>query len=213
MADYFTHRADVYVKKFDVIKLIKDVKVTNYALTRLAIDPQHVFEFKEEILWVERNEDLYSAVHYKNRCAVLLNRVEWISVKDTVDVDVPVYDYRIVIAGGRDFDNYEAMAQWLDGLFYRISKSKRKSIQIVSGTAKGVDRLGERYAIERGYAIKRFPADWNGPHKRGAGHVRNAEMADYGNYLCLVWNLKSKGSGGMLKLAERKKLNIRIMIY
>lgn len=32
--------------------------------------------------------------------------------------------------------------------------------EIVSGTANGADKLGERYAKEYGYLLKQFPAEW-----------------------------------------------------
>jgi len=87
----------------------------------------------------------------------------------------------------------------------------KNEIEIVSGTAKGADVLGERYAEERGYSIKRFPADWSiGKH---AGYLRNVEMSVYANRLALCWNLKSLGSKHMLDIAKKAKLPTRVLIY
>ena len=44
----------------------------------------------------------------------------------------------------------------LDG---SISKNKY-TLVFVSGTCRGADMLGERFAAENGYEIERYPADW-----------------------------------------------------
>lgn len=88
----------------------------------------------------------------------------------------------------------------------------QKEIEIVSGCANGADKLGERYANERGYAIKRFPADWE-TFKKGAGHIRNEEMAKYADALIAFWNGKSKGTGHMIDLAKQYKLKVKIHFY
>ena len=80
---------------------------------------------------------------------------------------------KVIVAGGRDFDNYELLRERCD---YFLQNTK--DVEIVSGVARGADLLGERYARERGYTIKRFPANWD-LYGRGAGPIRNAEMAAY----------------------------------
>ena len=46
-----------------------------------------------------------------------------------------------------------------------------EDIVIISGTASGADRLGERYAKEKGFQLRRFPADWN-RYGKSAGYRR-----------------------------------------
>ena len=87
-----------------------------------------------------------------------------------------------------------------------------KKIVIVSGNCRGVDRLGERYAQERGYQLVRYPVneeDWM-MYGRSAGQMRNAVMADNADALIAFWDNKSAGTGGMIRLAESKGLAIRI---
>jgi len=114
---------------------------------------------------------------------------------------------KIIIAGGRDFDNYDLLCQKVDKIL-----SRQSEIEIVSGTAKGADKLGERYAAEHGYPIIHYIPDWNFFGK-SAGYIRNVEMADNADALILFWNGKSKGSGHMLKIAKGKGLKIRIIKY
>jgi hypothetical protein len=113
---------------------------------------------------------------------------------------------KVIIAGGRDFDDYEKLRTYCDHIL-----EDQTDIEIVSGTAKGADHLGERYAIEKGYKTTRFPADWS--KGKSAGYIRNEEMAKYGDALIAFWNGKSKGTGHMIDLAEKYKLKIRIYNY
>ena len=114
---------------------------------------------------------------------------------------------KVIIAGSRDFDDYELLRKYCD--FYLQSQTE---IEIVSGTARGADQLGERYAKERGYPVKQFPADWD-KHGRSAGYIRNEEMAKYGDALIAFWNGMSKGTEHMINLAKQYNLKIRICNY
>jgi len=114
---------------------------------------------------------------------------------------------KVIIAGGRDFNNYDLLCQKVDKIL-----SRQSEIEIVSGTAKGVDKFGERYATERGYSIKRFPANWGRYGKQG-GMIRNEDMAEYSDALILFWNGKSKGSQYMLKIGNEIGLKIRVIYY
>lgn len=121
---------------------------------------------------------------------------------------------RVIIAGGRDFNNLELMIEKCD---YYLSDAVKKgyTIEIVSGTAKGADKLGEEYAKLRGYRIAYFPADWASYGKRG-GYLRNQQMANYAGTdgaLILFWDGQSKGSKHMLDIAKSKKMHVRVVKY
>ena len=114
---------------------------------------------------------------------------------------------KVIIAGGRDFKDYDLLCRKAD---YYLSR--QDEIEIVSGCAKGADKLGERYADERGYLIKRFPADWGTFGKR-AGYLRNEDMAIYADALIAFWNERSKGTKHMIDIAEQQGLKVRVVIY
>lgn len=117
---------------------------------------------------------------------------------------------KVIIAGGRDFDNYQALEAKCDKYLCNIAKTER--IQIVCGEANGADKLGKRYAKNRRYSVKLFPANWDlfGP---AAGPLRNGEMADYASVLIAFWDGKSKGTADMIKQAKINKLIVRIVKY
>ena len=93
----------------------------------------------------------------------------------------------------------ERSAHWSG---FWINPSPEVELEIVSGTARGVDQLGERYALERGLKLKKFPANWD-KYGRKAGYLRNKEMAEYARILIAFWDGKSKGTKHMIDLAQK----------
>lgn len=100
--------------------------------------------------------------------------------------------FKLLIAGGRNFTDLKRMSKVATNLL-----GNRRSVEVVSGTAGGADRLGEAYAYSRGFSVKRFPADWEQYGKSG-GMVRNAEMAKYCDAALIFWDGKSKGTSNMI---------------
>ena len=80
------------------------------------------------------------------------------------------------------------------------------------GTARGADRLGEKYAQDRNLSLKKFPADWN-KYGRGAGYRRNEQMAEYATHAVVFWDGRSKGSEHMIRIAKEQKLNLRVVHF
>lgn len=81
---------------------------------------------------------------------------------------------------------------------------------VISGTARGVDRMGEVWASRNGVPIERYPADWS----RGvrAGHERNRVMGDVADALIAVWDGRSSGTDGMIRYAQHKGLPVFVHI-
>jgi len=114
---------------------------------------------------------------------------------------------KIIIAGSREFNNYRLLKSSVD---YYL-KNVQEPI-IVSGTAKGADRLGERYAKENGYEILRYPAKWK-LYDLAAGYIRNEEMAKIADACILFWDGKSKGTKHMKEISEKYNLRLRIVEF
>ena len=112
--------------------------------------------------------------------------------------------YRVIIAGSRDFSDYPALCAFADRFL-----AGRANVEIVSGGARGADTLGERYARERGYALKRFPADWE-RLGRSAGVIRNGEMAQYADALLAFWDGRSSGTRDMIRRAMNAGLTLQV---
>jgi hypothetical protein len=110
---------------------------------------------------------------------------------------------KVIIAGCRHFTNYDVVKKSLDSIL-----SGSKVPEIVSGHCRGIDRMGEIYAIRRGWPVKLFHANW-ALHGRAAGPIRNREMAMYADS-AIVFSSGGKGSKSMIGLA--KKYNLRLTV-
>ncbi|MHB1196338.1 MAG: DUF2493 domain-containing protein [Lutibacter sp.] len=114
---------------------------------------------------------------------------------------------KVIIAGGRNFDDFNKLCQVCDEFL-----QDQNNIEIVSGAYKGADLLGEKFAAERNYSIKQFPADWR-RYGKSAGQKRNAEMANYADMLIAFWDGESKGTKNMIDLATQAGLNVKIIYF
>lgn len=117
---------------------------------------------------------------------------------------------RLIVAGGRDYDDYVTLVAKLDHLLQHLPAS---AIEIVSGAARGADLMGERYAVEKGYRIRRIPALWETQGRKVAGMLRNEYMGWYGTHLVGFWDGQSRGTGGMLNFAKGQRLKVRTVRY
>jgi hypothetical protein len=82
---------------------------------------------------------------------------------------------------------------------------------VISGGAKGVDRLGEQYAKEIGVPVEVYEPDWEGQGKK-AGYLRNQSMALVADALIAIWDGKSKGTKHMIDIATRKGLKVYVYL-
>lgn len=118
--------------------------------------------------------------------------------------------FRVIIAGTRSFNDYELLRNSCNNLL--SEKQRTHTVVVISGTARGADQMGERYARERGFQLRRFPADWE-QYGKSAGHIRNAKMADNADALIAFWDGESKGTKNMIDNARRKGLAVRVIQY
>ena len=114
---------------------------------------------------------------------------------------------KVIIAGSRNFNDYSSLKNKLD-----IILKNQKEVTIVSGTARGADRLGERYAEENHHKLEKYPAMWDIYGKK-AGYMRNEEMAKSSDACVVFWDGKSKGTKHMIDIAKNFKLGLRIIKF
>lgn len=119
--------------------------------------------------------------------------------------------FRVIIAGTRDFKDYELLKSYCD---YMLSKKAQsgEEIVIISGGATGADTLGEQYAKERGYSLRQFPAQWD-KYGRQAGPMRNRQMAENADALIAYWDGESRGTKNMIEEAKKRGLKVAVKYY
>lgn len=110
-----------------------------------------------------------------------------------------------IIAGTRTIDDYDLVCAAITA-----SGFAGEITCVISGGAQGVDLLGERWAREQGLPYLRFPAGWQA-HGRGAGPIRNEQMAQEAQALIAIWDGASRGTHDMLRRARDRGL--RVFVY
>ena len=119
-------------------------------------------------------------------------------------------DFRVIIAGCRDFNNYVTLKERCE--YYLQNKMKTHNVIIVSGHAPGTDTLGEKFANEHNLPCELHPADWK-HYGKAAGPILNAEMAEVADALIAFWNGQSRGTKSMIELAQSKGLKVAVIRF
>jgi len=113
----------------------------------------------------------------------------------------------VIVAGGRDFSDYALLKKSLDNILSTLN-----DVCIISGGARGADKLGERCAKENSYPLEVFEAEGD-TYGKAAGYKRNERMAAHSRYCVVFWDSKSIGSGHMITIAKRYGLKVRVVRY
>ena len=98
---------------------------------------------------------------------------------------------RVLIAGSRDFNDYPKRETTVNQVANNIT-------EIVSGTARGADRLGEKYARNYKIPIKSMPAEWDKLGKQ-AGFARNKQMSKVADMGIIFWDGRSRGTAHIIE--------------
>lgn len=105
---------------------------------------------------------------------------------------------KVLICGGRAYDNREYLEDTLDNL--EIS-------EIIEGGATGADALAYNYAKSRNIKVTKFVANWK-KYGRKAGMLRNKQMLEEGKPDLVIAFPGNKGTANMIKLAKWSKIPI-----
>tara|TARA_Y100001937_G_scaffold25598_1_gene36629 strand:- start:6722 stop:7378 length:657 start_codon:yes stop_codon:yes gene_type:complete len=115
--------------------------------------------------------------------------------------------FKVIVAGSRKLN---VSSSFVARKIQAVLRNKDpKEIEIVSGGARGADKLGEVIAKQSGYAIKQFIPEWD-KFGKGAGYRRNEEMAKYADACIVFWDGESRGSKHMMDLAHAYNLQLRV---
>ena len=100
---------------------------------------------------------------------------------------------KLAVVGSRTWTDYERMKRKLDAIVPAV---------IVSGGARGADKLAARYATERGLKLIEFLPDWK-RDGRSAGFKRNQYIVDEADKVIVFWDGNSRGAQHTMRLAEK----------
>lgn len=100
---------------------------------------------------------------------------------------------RVAVVGSRDYPSL--------GEVRRYVRAQPPDTTIISGGARGVDRVAAYEAQCCGMAIEVYPADW--AKGKSAGFQRNATIVERCTEVAAFWDGVSKGTAHTIKLAQR----------
>ena len=125
-------------------------------------------------------------------------------------------EMKLIVAGSRTFNDYkllnDSIFDFLSELYDKIPGIGKETLEIVSGEAKGADRLGEKYAHKHILKCTHFPANWN-EFGKSAGYKRNEQMAEYADACIVFWDGVSKGTNHMINIATEHLLHLKIIRF
>lgn len=129
---------------------------------------------------------------------------------------------KYIIAGSRSINDYQLAKTLIDEI---VQEHNLEVTRVISGKAyRGVDKHGERWALENNIPVDEFPAIWDDishpdavvkTNQQGkkynalAGHWRNEDMARNGDGLILLHDGTSRGSLDM----ETRALNHGLPVF
>lgn len=111
---------------------------------------------------------------------------------------------RTIIAGSRSITDLSQVEAAIKNSGFDITT-------IISGAARGVDRLGEVYAEQNNIPIERYPAEWD-KYGKSAGYRRNKQMVEVADAVIAVWDGTSKGTAHTINIAKAKSIPVHVEI-
>lgn len=122
----------------------------------------------------------------------------------------PPHVKKVLVAGTRTFADQRLMRDRLDLATFWFS-----DVALVSGGAKGADRLAEAWAYKHRYTVVQFIPDWDA-HGKAAGPIRNQEMVEYvkdGGFGLFFWDGRSPGTADCIERCKRAGVKHRVFRY
>ncbi len=119
---------------------------------------------------------------------------------------------RILVCGGRDFDDYNLLSRTLHEVVQSAVKSPQDNIYkdtvIIHGWAKGADTMADKWAFTNNIKIERHAANWS-KYGRAAGPIRNKVMLREGKPDLIVAFPGDTGTADMVTQAKAAGVEVR----
>ena len=119
-------------------------------------------------------------------------------------------EFKLIVAGGRDYANYQQAAVKITEI--AIEELPDQAVSIVSGMARGADRIGYEFAQRNNVQCYAFPADWD-RYGKAAGYRRNEDMAAFADGVLAFWDGQSRGTKHMIETMQRLNKRVWVVYY
>lgn len=190
------------ISKEDTVILDDDSDMADYHdrhIKTYTRDGLTYLDTEKALILLGLDDVVWNPSRFKNMPWIYISLMIWYNIKREM---ILLSDkLKIVIAGPRDFYDYDLVASSL----VNILPKDRNRIQIVEGGATGVDRIARDFAIANKIEYKEFPANWSLGRK--AGPIRNEQMARYADML-IAFDAHTRGTASMIRCATKEGLKI-----
>jgi len=112
---------------------------------------------------------------------------------------------KVLVCGGRDFNDPLTLGSWLGG----IHKNHGPITLLIEGGARGADLMARKFAEWQNIPVKTFPADWD-LHGKSAGPIRNKQMLNEGKPDLVVAFEGGRGTANMV--AQARTAGIKVFV-
>lgn len=109
---------------------------------------------------------------------------------------------RVLITGGRSFENRALLEKTLDSLHH-----EREITTLIHGAAKGVDTMAGEWRRTRKVDVIACPANW-ARYRRAAGPIRNKQMLVEHQPDLVVAFPGSTGTANMVTIAHKARVEV-----
>lgn len=106
---------------------------------------------------------------------------------------------KLAVVGSRTFSDYKLLCRYLNTIHI-----KEPITHIISGGAKGADKMGEWWAKENGVETILFLPEWEKYGKK-AGFLRNRDIINEADKIICFWDGVSNGTKNSIELAKRQR--------
>lgn len=111
---------------------------------------------------------------------------------------------KILVCGGREYKDRDYMFKYLDNLLETWD-----DFILVSGMARGADRLSVKWAEQNNITVEPYPANWD-KHGKAAGPIRNRQMLKEAKPDIVVAFPGGDGTNDMVEIATKTK-NVKVI--
>lgn len=119
---------------------------------------------------------------------------------------------KIAIIGSRTFDDTAHLKAVMLSHFSANVSDWSHVTEVISGGAKGADKLGADWAREQGIKLTEYLPDWERYGKR-AGFIRNEDIVKNADMVVSFWDSISKGTQNSLSIAKRLKIPTLVIYF
>ncbi len=110
----------------------------------------------------------------------------------------------VLVTGSRTFTNKSLIELAFDELY------PPDEVTLIHGDCRGADKLAASIALEYGFEVQAYPADWK-KYGRAAGPIRNRLMLDQNPDIVLAFPLPgSKGTKNCIRQAEKRGFTVKV---